>query len=377
MNHGESAALPDGNDTMTTLRSSVRAFLDDAVASGLFEPIPDSWLEGHDPAFSELIGEKGWLGMTWPSRYGGHDRPQIERFVVVEELLAAGAPVAAHWIAERQTGPQLLRFGTEQQRERFLPDIARGRLFTAAGLSEPDTGSDLASLTTTASETKQGWVINGTKVWTSHAHRSHIGVILARTSREDDRHKGLSQFLVDLDSPGLSISPIVVMTGEPHFAEVHLEDVFVPHEMVLGDIGSGWSQITAELTDERAGPERLLSTFPLLATLIDEVEGGTGNDVELGRVISRLWGVRLLSRRLHEAMDSHSLPPSEPAIVKDQGTRLERRIVELSHDLMPEAPSPRLLDFYRRSLLASPSFTLRGGTNEILRTIIARTLSEA
>lgn len=373
-NREESVEVLNRHEGIKTLRGSVRAFLRDAVSAGLFEPIPDSWLEGHDPSFSRILGEKGWLGMTWPTRYGGHDRPPVERFVVIEELLAAGAPVAAHWLAERQTGPQLLRFGTEDQRRRFLPPIAAGRLFTAAALSEPDTGSDLASLTTSATETDRGWLLNGTKVWTSHAHRSDIAVVLARTSREEDRHRGLTQFIVDLGDPGLSISPIEVMTGEAHFAEVHLEDVLVPHDMVLGEIGMGWQQITAELTDERAGPERLLSTFPLLSALVDETVGGAADDRDLGRAVARLWGIRLLSRRVNEAMGDRALPPHEPAIVKDMGTRLERHIVDLAHDLMPPDPSQKLLDLYRRSLLASPSFTIRGGTNEIMRTIIARSL---
>jgi len=213
------------------LRAQVREFL----GSWAFTPRCDSWLTGADPAFSRALGERGWLGMTLPERYGGHGRSPLERFVVIEELLAAGAPVGAHWIADRQTGPSILAHGTEEQKQRFLPAIARGEGFFAIGMSEPDSGSDLASVRTRAEvDGEGGWRLNGTKVWTSGAHIAHAILLLARSAPlENDRHAGLSQFIVPLPSEGVTIRPILGLSGEHHFNEVVFDDVFVPWENVF------------------------------------------------------------------------------------------------------------------------------------------------
>ncbi len=210
------------------------------------------------------LGHAGWLGMTWPKRYGGGERSSLERYVVVEELLAAGAPAAAHWIAERQMGPQLLRFGTEDQRQRFLPAIARGECYFSIGMSEPETGSDLASVRTRATRTGDKWVINGRKIWTSNAHLSHFVLMLCRTGDPAGRQQGLSQLVVPLDSPGISIRPIVNMAGAHDFNEVLFEDVQVPADALVGNEGAGWTQVLSELAFERSGPERFLSSFVLL-----------------------------------------------------------------------------------------------------------------
>jgi acyl-CoA dehydrogenase len=214
--------------------------------------------------------------MTLPRQYRGTDAGALHRFVVTEELLAAGAPVAAHWIADRQSGPALLRFGTEQQRAEILPGIARGELYFAIGMSEPDSGSDLASVRTRASRVDGGWLVNGTKLWTSGAHHAHFMITLVRTAppaqapAEADRHAGLSQLIVDLAAPGVQVRPIRLLTGEHHFNEVVLADVFVPDSRLLGRAGDGWHQVTSELAFERSGPERILSTFPLLAAAVDQ-----------------------------------------------------------------------------------------------------------
>ncbi|WP_242423852.1 acyl-CoA dehydrogenase family protein, partial [Frankia sp. EI5c] len=212
------------------LRAEVRAFAAEHQAAGTFTSRCDAWLAGWDEKFSRALADRGWLGLTLPTRYGGHGRSALERYVVTEELLAAGAPVAAHWIADRQIGPTLLRFGTEAQRERFLPGIARGECYFAIGMSEPDAGSDLAAVRTRATRADGGWIIDGTKVWTSGAHHAHAFFVLARSApviEGGSRHDGLSQFIVPLDSPGVTIRPILLLTGEHHFNEVHLDGVFV------------------------------------------------------------------------------------------------------------------------------------------------------
>src|SRR5437867_1937140 len=226
------------------LREEVRDFL--RAELGARPPVRRAhpW-GGFDREFSRKVGARGWIGMMWPKKYGGHERSALERYVVLEEMLAAGAPVSAHWVADRQSGPLLLRFGTEPQRERFLPGIARGELAFAIGMSEPDSGSDLASIRTRAEKVDGGYRVNGTKVWTSNAHLSDYMIALFRTSTDPaNRHAGPSQFLVDLRSPGLTIRPIVDLTGEHHFNMVMLEDVFVPADMLVGGEGTGWSQVS-------------------------------------------------------------------------------------------------------------------------------------
>lgn len=368
-------AEPDG------LRAEVRAFLRGCRDDGVFEPVTDSWLRGHSPRFSRMLGERGWLGMTWPKAYGGHERTAAQRFVVMEELLAAGAPVAAHWIADRQTGPLLLRYGTEEQRRTILPGIARGELYCAIGMSEPDSGSDLASIRTRAQpDGDGGWRVTGRKIWTSHAHRSHYAVTLVRTQpRGEDRHAGLSQFLIDLSAPGVTVRPIRILTGEEHFTEVVLDDVHVPATMVVGTAGRGWSQVMAELAYERSGPERFLSTYPLLARHADAARGlPEAARADLGDLTARLWALRTMSVGVTDLLQRGESPSTRAALIKDMGTELERESVETvrrawTHPAAP--PMPAGMDtLLAETQLAAPAFTLRGGTNEILRGVVARSL---
>lgn len=370
--------LPAGTEE---LRSEMRAFLAEEIARGSFEPRCDAWLGGFDPEFSRKLGERGWLGMTWPGHYGGGERSALERFVAQEELLAAGAPVTAHWIADRQAGPSLLRFGTEEQKEHFLPSIVRGECFFSIGMSEPGSGSDLASVETIAEREDGGWRVSGTKLWTGGAHRAHYFFVLCRTSPlGEDRHAGLSQLIVDLSTTGVEILPIRLLSGEHVFNEVRLQDVWVPDEMVLGEIGDGWKQVTSELALERSGPERFLSTFPLFAELVRRVgpEPDRLERNEMGALFSKLWTLRRMSLSVTAALDSGESPDVEAALVKDMGTRFESEVVEEARRLLPCEPSPDSQDNFERyvaeSVLHSPGYTLRGGTSEILRSIVARGL---
>lgn len=355
-----------------TLRSEVRAFVADELSAGRWEPKCDQWLGGWDASFSERLGARGWIGMAFPRQYGGSAAGALARFVVTEELLAAGAPVAAHWIADRQSGPGLLRFGTEEQKQAYLPGIARGERFFAVGLSEPDTGSDLASVRTRANRVEGGWRISGTKMWTSGAHRAHTLVVLARTApRTGDRHAGLGQFLIDLPSPGVTIRPIRLLTGEHHFNEVVLDDVFVADARVLGDPEAGWHQVTSELAMERSGPERILSTFPVLAEAAARHSG-------FGSVIARLWALRQMSLAVAGRLEAGEAPAAAAAAVKDLGTRFESAVLEAVRLTGRIAPDPgsadRLSRMLAEAVLHSPGFTLRGGTNEILRGVVAKEL---
>lgn len=359
-------------------RAAVRDFLSGELAAATFVPRCDSWLAGFDPDFSRKLGERGWIGSTFPLRYGGRDADAFTRFVVAEELLAAGAPVAAHWIADRQSGPSILRFGTEEQRQRFLPGIARGELYFAIGMSEPGAGSDLAAVRTKAEKVDGGWVLNGTKVWTSHAHHAHHMLTLARSSPLDQqsRHAGLSQFIVNLASPGIICNPIELMTGEHHFNEVVLDNVFVPDSDLLGDVGQGWRQVTHELAYERSGPERFLSTFPLLAAarpLLTETSTGRR---ALARLSAELWTLRSMSISVAAELHAGRSPDVVAAVVKDLGTRFETDLVHTVIEELEVQPDPSagraLPQLLAGALMHTPGFTLRGGTNEVLRGLIAK-----
>ncbi|MEO2104807.1 MAG: acyl-CoA dehydrogenase family protein [Actinomycetota bacterium] len=361
-----------------SLRAEVRAFLDEQIDGGAFVPACDTWLGGFSSDFSRELGRRGWVGMTWPAAYGGHGRSAIERFVVIEELLAAGAPVAAHWVSDRQTGAALLKYGTEEQRLRFLPGMARGETYFAIGMSEPDSGSDLASVATRAERTESGWRLNGTKVWTSNAHRVQYMLTLCRTTprSQTDRHGGLSQFIVDLQTPGVQVRPILLMNGEHHFNEVILENVEIPDELVLGEIGNGWEQVGSELAYERSGPERFLSTFPLFKAFV--AVAGAQPDARshavVGEVAARVWAVRQMSLGVAGALDVGAAPDVQAALVKDVGTTLEQEMVDLIRRALPPEPGGHLESLLAQATLHAPGFTLRGGTNEILRSIISKGL---
>jgi hypothetical protein len=358
------------------LRAEVRAFLAAERERGVFTPMSDSWLVAHSPEFSRTLGARGWLGMTWPLEYGGHARSAVERFVVVEELLAAGAPVAAHWMADRQIGPALLSHGTERQRAELLPRMARGELYFALGMSEPDSGSDLASVRTTARHEADGWHVSGSKIWTSWAHRSHYMMTLCRTSPLDTgaRHAGLSQLIVDLAAPGVTVRPIEQLNGGRHFNEVFLDDVVVPDDMLLGAEGSGWHQVTAELAYERSGPERFLSTFPLYRELARPEVAEPGGDLALrtlGGTFGELWTMHHLSMGVAVGMDRGQVPEVPAAMAKDLGTQLEQQLIERVRraGLPGDARLRAALD---QAVAQGPGFTLRGGTTEILRSVVAK-----
>jgi len=367
-------ASTDAMDT-GALREEVRGFLADQLAAGAFRPSVDAWLTGWDEDFTAALAARGWLGMTVPAQYGGHGRSFTERFVVTEELLAAGAPVAAHWIADRQIVPSLLTYGTESQKQHFLPRIVAGQCFFGIGMSEPDSGSDLAAVRTRAVATDGGWRLTGAKVWTSGAHLAHAFIALVRTAPvdADHRHDGLSQFIVDLRAPGVEIRPIRSMNGAHHFNEVLLDDVFVPEDMVFGEIGDGWRQVTSELAFERSGPERVLSTFGVLdATAAAMASQQIARDAGLGRLVARVAGLRHMSSAVAEALQRQEPADVAAAVVKVLGTTTEGDIAEFAH--LAADPGTDLAQVAASAVDQRPGFTIRGGTNEVLRGVIARGL---
>src|SRR5215472_14257364 len=324
------------------LQKEVRAFLAAELPAG--SHVPGLGMSAaDDPSFSRKLASRGWVGMALPGRYGGHDRTAVERFVLVEELLRWGAPVAHHWVADRQSGPVINRFGTEEQRRRFLPPICRGEMSFSIGMSEPDAGSDLAAVRTQANRVEGGWLVNGTKVWTSGAHHNDWFIVLVRTSQEEDRHRGLSQVLIDLRSKGLTVSPIPFLDGTEHFNEVELRDVFVPDELVLGEVGMGWAQNTSELAYERGGPDRWLSTYLVVEHFLRERAGtdpGERAALLLGDATARWWGLRQLSLAVARKIDQGQAPAVESALVKEMGTRFEQDVLARVQQVVDLEPSP-------------------------------------
>lgn len=358
------------------LRADVREFLEQNKDHF---PTPNSdFVTGHDPEFSRKLGAKGWIGMSWPKEYGGGEKTFFERYVVTEELLAAGAPVSAHWIADRQSGPLLLRFGTEQQRQTYLPKITRGEAFFSIGMSEPDTGSDLASVRTTAIKEGDQYRLNGTKIWTTDAHRNHYIICLVRTeAASENRHAGLSQIIVDLAADSAKVRPIANMAGGEDFNEVVFEDVMVPADRIVGEPGNGWTQVTSELSYERSGPERFLSAFRVFVELARAC-GETPAPHEaaaIGRIASHIMTMRRMSLSVAGMLENSKDVMVEAALVKELGNNFEKILPEIARLAAPlSAERGTFRDTFEETLLLSPSFTLRGGTREILRGVIARGL---
>src|ERR1700742_4433400 len=362
------------------LREQVRAFLVETLPWGTFEPNLGMGAEVN-PEISAAVADDGWAGMLGPTPHGRLNATAVDRFVVVEEMLRWGAPVGHHWVADRQIAQVLLRYGTEEQKKWLLPRICKGELCFCIGMSEPDAGSDLASVRTRGVRDTDGWRVSGVKVWTSNAMRADFMIALCRTG-EGARHVGLSRLLIDMRSPGVTIKPIPFLNGSTdHFAEVVLDGVLVPDDRVVGEIGQGWAQNANELAFERSGPDRWISTFLLIQEFVREwpdlAATPTGSRL-VGELAAQYWVLRRLSLAVARAIDAGGTPAAEAALLNEMGTRFEQDVVtELRGLLDRELVEPRTLfdRLLRRATVDAPSFTIRGGTNEVLRSVAAKGLS--
>ena len=369
-------------DSAEALRPAVRAFLDEALAGRPTDRLARSWM-GFDADFSRALAARGWVGLTLPREYGGGGQDAFHRFVLAEELLCRGAPVSAHWIADRQSGPLILKYGTEAQRRFYLPKVCAAEVFFCIGMSEPQSGSDLAGLRTRATRTADGWVLKGQKLWTTNAHRAQYMIALVRTSgAPEDRHKGLSQLIVDLSLPGITVRTIGDLAGDAHFNEVFFDDVQLPAEALVGEQGAGWAQVTAELAFERSGPERIYGSIVLFDAWVEYLRSlPRASDAELmlaGKLLAQLAPLREMSLALTARLAAGHSPVTEAALVKDLGTEFEQALPNLLADALyasPQAAPPQmLLRTLHYVLQVCPTFSLRGGTREILRGVIARGL---
>jgi acyl-CoA dehydrogenase len=366
-----------------TLRTEVRAFLAEEIAAGTFDPHEPGHGDSYNRGFSRRVGAKGWIGMTWPKRYGGHERSQLERYVVTEEFRVANAPSHLHFVADRQSGPILLKYAPEHVKAGIVPRICRGELCFAIGMSEPDSGSDLFAAKTKATKVDGGWHINGSKIWTTSAQVADYMIGLFRTSppTKENRRHGLTQFLLDMKTPGVTVNPIYQMTGKRGFNEVAFENAFVPDDYALGEIDGAWKQATSELAYERSGPERFLETFYVLLALIRALgpEPDLRSAEGLGRLVAQLHTLRRMSVSVAGMLQAGKEPVVEGSIVKDLGTiweqKLPGRVRDLAAFLETEIVNRATLeDQLAFATVVAPKLTIQGGTTEILRGIIARGL---
>jgi acyl-CoA dehydrogenase len=362
--------------TIGVLRRQVRELTGSWLADGRYMPRSDCWLRSFDLTFSRELAARGLIGMTWPKEFGGADLDARSRLAVTEELLRAGAPVAAHWIGDRQIGPTILRYGSHELQAELLPGITRGEFVFCLGMSEPEAGSDLAAVRTTASKVAGGWVVNGRKTWTSQAHRATHAYLLARTNSGGRKHEGLSEFVVDMSAAGVEVSPIPDMSGEHHFNEVTFTDVFVPDHRLIGEAGNGWRQVVEQLSFERGGPERVLSTYPLLVDVIKHLQATRDDrfDAELGALVARLSTLRRQCWEIAEAVDSGRAPVVEAASLKYLGTAFEVDVIEFARRVgLPVSRNDPLA----QALLASPGFSIRGGASDVLLSVVVKSEARA
>jgi acyl-CoA dehydrogenase len=369
--------------TAQAVRAEVRAFIQQEIAAGSFDPAQGAMRAGFNPEFSRRVGAKGWIGMTWPRRYGGGERSFLERYVVTEEFRVTNAPVGLHFTADRQSGPMLLKYASERIKAEILPRITRGECCFCIGMSEPNSGSDLFAASTRATRCEGGWSVRGTKLWTTAAHHAHYMIGLFRTSpaSKENRRHGLTQFLVDMQSRGITVNPVTSITGQREFNEVVFEDMFVPDEHVLGEIDMAWKQATSELAYERSGPERFLETYYMLLELArllgadPDRQGAEG----LGRLVAQLHTLRRMSVSVNGMLQAGKEPVLEGSIVKDLGTVWQQQLPHKARDLAAfidgdQCDRTRFDQLLQHATTVVPKLTIQGGTSEVLRGIIARGL---
>jgi alkylation response protein AidB-like acyl-CoA dehydrogenase len=361
---------------LTTEQAAFRARIRDFLAREVTAEtaLEDGWITGFSPEFSRKLGAQGWIGLTWPRQYGGQEKSYLDRVILTEELLRAGAPVAAHWLADRQIGPALLAYGSEEQKQEILPRITKGELVFCLGMSEPGSGSDLASLRTKAVEEGDHFVITGQKIWTSFAHVADYVYLVARTDPDAPKHKGISEFLIDMKLPGVTVRPLVDLTGEHHFNEVFFDSVRVPKRWLIGEKNRGWYQIASQLDYERSGIERLLSNYPLFreAVRYAQEKGLTEDPLvrnQLAQMHIELEMGRFMVYKVAWMLTQGGVPNYEAAMAKCYCTEIEQRIAQTVSSLlgdyavlMPGSPQARLAGRAAREYLYAPAYTIQGGT---------------
>jgi len=364
-------------------RREVRNFLEDEIKQGHWEPACDAWIQGFNPEFTKRVAQRGWIGLIWPREYGGQGLSYIDRLILTEEMLRYGAPAACHWFADRQIGGAILSFGSEELKKEFLPKIAKGEAYFGLGMSEPGAGSDLASLQTRAVEDGDYYVINGQKTWTSCASFAHYFDVYARTDPEAPKHRGISQFIVDAKSPGLSRIPMTDITGTEAWNDLFFDDVRVHKKYLVGEKNRGFYQVLHQLDYERSGMERLMGNYPLFEAIIELTkENRLSQEPVIRNKLAQLQIEfeigRLLIYRVALVMEEGRAPNWESAMSKAYCTEFEKRLANVAMEilgphgqLMPDSSLVLLRGMAAHSYLGSKGYSLQAGTTEILKNILA------
>jgi alkylation response protein AidB-like acyl-CoA dehydrogenase len=325
----------------------------------------DSWINGFNPEFAKEMAAHGWIGMTWPVEHGGGGRPPIERVIVAEEMIKVGAPIAAFWFADRQMGPTLIAYGRPDQQQAFLPQMLSGESTWCIGMSEPNAGSDLAGLSTSARRDGDQWVINGQKIWTSFGAVADYCYCICRTATEGPPHQGISEIVVPMATPGIEVREIQDMTTNRHFCEVFFDDVRVPVENLVGTEGAAFKQTMGQLEHERGGIDRLMSNHALYLTALERAD--RADPIVRQRIAALETGYRL-GRILVLREVLKQAPKGFSAATKCFCTEHEQRVAEfVAATLGPEAT---LWDPLTQGLAYAPGYTIMGGTSNVMRNIL-------
>ena len=364
-------------------RKDVVGFLEKEMEKGIFSTKSNYFIESSSPEFSKRLAENGWLGLTWPKEYGGAERSYVDRTILMEELMRYQAPLMFHFFGERQMGPGLMHFGNEEQRQEFLPKIINAEISFCLGMSEPGAGSDVAAVKTTAREEGDYYVVNGQKTWTTHAHNADYVWTLAMTDPEGSKHKNLSEFIIDIKTPGVTVRPLLNMIGVHSFNEVYFDDVKVHKKYLVGKKNRGFQQMLAQVDYERAGIERLMQNYPLLVGLKEYIKDTPlASDSlvrdKLAQLEIEFQVGRLLIYKVAWVIDSGKIPNYEAAISKSFCTVYEQKLGNVATEMlgqfghvMPGFANTPLDGDAAESYLWSPSYTIQGGTLEILKSVIA------
>ncbi len=345
------------------LRARAHKVAADGVAT--FGRHNDSWINGFSTQFAAVMAEEGWIGMGWPKEHGGGARPPIERVIVAEEMIGQGAPIAAMWFADRQMGPTLIAYGTADQQAEYLPDMLAGKTTWCIGMSEPDSGSDLASLKTSADRQGDDFVINGQKVWTSFGEVADYCYLICRTASDGPPHRGISEVVVPMDTPGIEVRPITDMTTNRHFCEVYFTDVRVPVENLVGVEGNAFKQTMVQLEHERGGIDRLVSNRALYDYALTKADKA---DPVVRQEIAKLETGYRLGRLLVYREVLRQAPKGFSAATKAYCTEHQIRVADFAAEVL--GAEALLDDDWTKEIVYGPAYTIMGGTSDIMRNIL-------
>ena len=345
------------------LRHRAHGVAKDAVSR--FGHHNDTWMQGYSKEFSKELAAHGWLGMTWPTEFGGGGRPGIDRLIVYEEMITLGAPIAASWFGDRQMGPSLIAFGTPEQQRRFLPDIISGAATWCIGMSEPNSGSDLASISTSAVLDGDEWVINGQKIWTSFAAVADYCYLVCRTSSDGPPHSGISEIIVPMNSPGIDVRPITDMTSNRHFCEVFYTNVRVPKDNLVGQPGHAFKQTMRQLEYERGGIDRLVSNRALYDQALARADK---SDPIIRQEIAALETGYCIGRFLVIRESLKQAPAGFSAATKCFCTDHEGRVAQFVSKVF--GAEAMLWNDLTQGICYAPAYTIMGGTANVMRNII-------